>query len=239
MYDLIIEGKKRSVFDDRPIISLSKKLGIMLIEGWPGKFSENQFKKITDWLEDYKSNIEKPLSIEGVVPFALPQSELKYTEYYSTAEDHFGPLNDLLLKLSNFDCKILKEDFTGAVPNFYGSMSQEFIKFEGECFLSNTLNYFVPVFSWTELFLKKQPKKIRLEFWLSYFNTSSSRKFYEFITILEKYQKDTNAEIKVFWYYLSDNFGMQEEGELFKEDSPLDFELIEVDDRQWEDMNKN
>lgn len=238
MYDLIIEGKKKNVFDDRPIISLSKKLGVMLIEGWPGNFSEKQYQKVMDWLEDYMANHDKFLMVEGVLPFALPQTRLKYTSYYSTAEDHFGKLNDILLKLSKFDCKIFREDFTGAVPNFYGSMSQNFIKFEGECFLSNTLNYFVPVFSWTELFLQKEPQKIRIEFWLSYFNTSSSRRFYEFINIIEQYQKNTNTEVKILWYYLNDNPGMEEEGELFREDSSLDFELIEVDDRQWEKMNK-
>lgn len=199
---------------------------------------KNDYKELTNAIRRYYENPNKliTLMVDGYMKFAIPKRKIKYGEYYSWSEQFQGTLTNILTNLKRFNYQS-KGSHSLRIPDFSGNMEQSIIQFKGDCFQSNNIEFFLPVFSWLELFLATKPTNIRLEFWLSYFNTSASRKFLEFIKMLEKYHKETKANINIYWYYSDDEY-MLEEGEDFQADTSLNFEIIELDPYQWKNMIK-
>lgn len=199
---------------------------------------KNEYKELTNAIKRYYENPNKliTLKVDGFMRFALPKRKLKYGTYYSWADQFQGKLTNLLTNLKRFNYQS-KGSHSLRIPDFIGSMDQSFIQFKGECFQSNNIAFFLPIFSWLELFLATKPQSIRLEFWMSYFNTSASRKFLEFIKLLEKYYEESKANINIYWYYSDDEY-MLEEGEDFQADTSLNFEIIRLDPYQWKQMTK-
>ena len=61
---------------------------------------------------------------------------------------------------------------------------------------------------------------------MTYFNTSSSRRFLEIFDLLEDYKKSKNGNVTVNWYYEKDDVDMLESGEEYAEDVDLAFNLL-------------
>lgn len=191
------------------------------------------YQKLEKIIKDYKGNKEKTLTIEvdGFMRFALPENMIKYGRYYEWASNYQGTLSDLLIDLKYFDYFAKGGFYSGVTPTFHGSMEKNFIKFEGECYRSLDVEFFITVFSWLELYLESKPEQITVEFWMNYYNTSASRKLTEFMEILEDYQLENDTEIKVLWYYLDDE--TKEDGEIYRDKMGLDIEIIKADERVW------
>ena len=65
--------------------------------------------------------------------------------------------------------------------------------------------------------LQKQKDKTIVEFEISYFNSSSSKLFFDLFDIFEEFSA-LNCEIVINWYYDSENESALEAGEDFKDD---------------------
>ena len=61
---------------------------------------------------------------------------------------------------------------------------------------------------------------------MTYFNTSSSRRFLEILNLLEDYQDENGGDVVVNWYYEEGDIDMLESGEEYEEDVSIDFNLI-------------
>ncbi|MBN2757993.1 MAG: DUF1987 domain-containing protein [Bacteroidales bacterium] len=86
----------------------------------------------------------------------------------------------------------------------------------GESYLEDTIEFYTPLFKWLQEYIVNVKKPITFNFKLRYFNTSSSKCIIDILHILRKYQEE-GGEIKVNWYYDS-------------EEEDIDDELEEIED---------
>ncbi|NJO02775.1 MAG: DUF1987 domain-containing protein [Bacteroidia bacterium] len=100
------------------------------------------------------------------------------------------------------------------------------LNISGESYHEYTLEFFEPIFDWLKRFTSDEGRKITLNFRMSYFNTSSSRRFLEIMNLLEDYHFNKSGEVEVNWYYEKTDLDMLESGEEYAEDVKLEFNLI-------------
>ena len=90
-------------------------------------------------------------------------------------------------------------------------------------------DFYGPVETEIDSYLKNQAANTNLEFQLEYFNTSSTLIIRNLIRKLSNSSRDTN--LKVHWYYEAYDEDMKEAGDEFKKlFEELDFEVVEVDE---------
>ena len=100
--------------------------------------------------------------------------------------------------------------------------------FSGKSYPENTFDFYQPTMKWIKEFFGQETKiKSRLEMDIVYFNSSSSKLFFDLFDIVEGAQEEGHT-ITVNWLYDAENENALEAGEDFKEDfESLDFNLIE------------
>lgn len=100
------------------------------------------------------------------------------------------------------------------------------ISMVGKSYPENTFEFYTPVIAWLEsFFLEKDIVNLTITFEISYFNSSSSKLFFDFFDLLEAHSEEFT--ISVNWLYDEDNESAQEAGEDFIEDfETLDIKLI-------------
>lgn len=98
----------------------------------------------------------------------------------------------------------------------------------GKSYPENTFEFYAPVVTWLqEYFEQEADVKTTLNMDIIYFNSSSSKLFFDLFDLLEEAQKE-GKEITVNWYYDAENESAQEAGEDFKEDfEEMDFNIIQ------------
>lgn len=87
--------------------------------------------------------------------------------------------------------------------------------------------YFPSVLEFLSLYAKEGLEPVNFVFKLHYFNTKSAW-WIRAIMIKLKEMVEAGKEVNVHWYYLERDEDVQELGEDFKEDYPMDFKLIEI-----------
>lgn len=102
------------------------------------------------------------------------------------------------------------------------------LRFTGKSYPENTFDFYQPTMKWIKEFFEQETKiKSTLEMDIVYFNSSSSKLFFDLFDIIEEAQEEGNT-IAVRWFYDAENENALEAGEDFKEDfESLDFNLIE------------
>jgi len=100
------------------------------------------------------------------------------------------------------------------------------MEMSGESYHEYTIEFFQPILEWLQSFLKEPNKEITFNFKMTYFNTSSSRRFLEIFDMLEEYKKTKNGSVKINWFYKEGDVDMLESGEEYAEDVDLEFEFI-------------
>jgi hypothetical protein len=120
------------------------------------------------------------------------------------------------------------------IPNIDFDPDTGVLEISGESYHEYTTEFFRPVFEWIDEYLALPPKvKITMNFKMTYFNTSSSRRFIEILTRLEDHvRKHEDADIEVNWYYEENDIDMLESGEEYAEDVDLKFNLIPISNKQ-------
>lgn len=100
------------------------------------------------------------------------------------------------------------------------------LNISGESYHEYTLEFFEPIFDWLKRYTNEGGKTITLNFRMSYFNTSSSRRFLEIMNLLEDYHFNKNGQVTVNWHYEKSDLDMLESGEEYAEDVKLEFKLL-------------
>ncbi len=96
--------------------------------------------------------------------------------------------------------------------NTNGTMS-----FIGKSYPENTFEFYTPAISWMEEFLSSPSSdKVIINFDISYFNSSSSKLFFDLFDLLEANSDKSNISIN--WIYDEENESAKEAGEDFIED---------------------
>jgi hypothetical protein len=119
---------------------------------------------------------------------------------------------------------IIKE--TKYTPEVNFNTSEGILNIKGNSYPENTLEFYDPILNLMENFFSKTKNKdITLNIEIVYFNSSSSRVFFEIFDLIEDFSSKLNFTIN--WIYERDNEGVLEIGEDFKEDfQKLNFNII-------------
>ena len=97
----------------------------------------------------------------------------------------------------------------------------------GKSYPENTFEFYAPVMEWLENYFEDSPAAtttVNME--IIYFNSSSSKLFFDFFDLLEENSSDNNIEIN--WIYDEENESAEEAGEDFIEDfEDLNIKLVQ------------
>lgn len=100
------------------------------------------------------------------------------------------------------------------------------ITFIGKSYPENTFEFYTPILSWIEEYFSHNAQNnttINME--IIYFNSSSSKLFFDFFDIIDEASK--NNDIIINWIYDEENDSALEAGEDFIEDfEDLNFNLV-------------
>ncbi len=91
------------------------------------------------------------------------------------------------------------------------------ISMVGKSYPENTFEFYAPMMEWTKSYFEDSPAStttVNLE--ITYFNSSSSKLFFDFFDLLEDANDDN--DIKINWIYDEENESAEEAGEDFIED---------------------
>ena len=118
------------------------------------------------------------------------------------------------------------------IPTVNFNPESGILEISGESYHEYTIEFFQPIFEWLNQYLEQEGKTIVFNFRMTYFNTSSSRRFLEIFDLLEDYQQNRNGNVTVNWYYEKDDVDMLESGEEYAEDVQLNFNLEPIDEQE-------
>jgi hypothetical protein len=91
------------------------------------------------------------------------------------------------------------------------------LSFIGKSYPENTFEFYTPVIAWLEEFLSSPPSDtVNVKFDISYFNSSSSKLFFDLFDLLEANRDKSN--IAISWIYDEENESAEEAGEDFIDD---------------------
>lgn len=103
------------------------------------------------------------------------------------------------------------------------------ITLKGKSYPENTFDFYTPIMQWLENYFdgNAAPETI-VTMEIIYFNSSSSKLFFDFFDVLDEHKEESN--IKVVWLFDSENEAAEEAGEDFRDDFELlTFELVSKD----------
>ena len=113
------------------------------------------------------------------------------------------------------------------IPTIDFNPTTSVLEISGESYHEYTIEFYEPVFKWLRDFLSTDGRTLTFNFRMTYFNTSTSRRFLEIFDLLEEYQNNNNGNVTVNWYFQVDDVDMEESGEEYAEDVKLKFNLVE------------
>ena len=92
------------------------------------------------------------------------------------------------------------------------------IDIKGKSYPENTFEFYLPIMNWLkEYFIEKSsPKHLTVNIEITYFNSSSSKLFFDLFDILDEHKED--FDITINWIYDKENDSAKEAGEDFIED---------------------
>ncbi len=117
---------------------------------------------------------------------------------------------------------------TKYTPSINLNTQKGLIELVGKSYPENTFEFYKPMMDWVEEYFNgnEQPKTT-INFEIIYFNSSSSKLFFDFFDLIEE-MREAGKYTEINWIYDKDNDSALETGEDFKEDfEELNFKLIE------------
>ncbi|MCS6832499.1 MAG: DUF1987 domain-containing protein [Flammeovirgaceae bacterium] len=100
------------------------------------------------------------------------------------------------------------------------------LNISGDSYHEYTHEFFDPIFAWIDEYTKTPGRNITLNFKMNYFNTASSKCFFDIIEMLQKYQESGKGTAVINWYYQEDDEDMLETGQDYILDSGYPINLI-------------
>ncbi len=121
---------------------------------------------------------------------------------------------------------MLEKEKTGSTPHIIIDEEKAYMKFEGESFHENVIEFYQEVSQWLEQFLKTDFQNLTFDCELQYFNSSSAKLLFNMLLAMDN-RAAQGKKITVNWRTTPDNDIILECGEDFKEEMPhLDFNII-------------
>lgn len=98
----------------------------------------------------------------------------------------------------------------------------------GKSYPENTFEFYKPMMDWVEEYFKdNEQEKTVVNLEIIYFNSSSSKLFFDFFDLLEE-SHNNGKYIEINWIFDEENEAAEEAGEDFKEDfEDLNFNLVQ------------
>ena len=114
----------------------------------------------------------------------------------------------------------LNIEATQSTPNINFDVSGK-LSITGKSYPENTFEFYAPVMAWVRTYFSSDssPRELTLDIEITYFNTSSSKLFFDFFDFfnhLDKNQGDFNVTVN--WIYDEENESALEAGEDFVDD---------------------
>ena len=129
-----------------------------------------------------------------------------------------------------FEAEDLPNDFyqeaTDTTPEISFKVDTGELYIFGDAYPEYSLEYFEPLFNCLKKYTAEGGKKLDIHFKINDFNTSSSRRFLEFMNLLEDYQFNKNGDVVLNWYYKKEDLEMLEMAQEYAEDVRLRFNII-------------
>jgi len=115
---------------------------------------------------------------------------------------------------------------TKYTPQIILDASKGLLEMRGKSYPENTFEFYQPVLSWIEHYFQDPLPDTLLQMEIIYFNSSSSKLFFDLFDLLETYREKSHITIE--WIYDPENESALEAGEDFMEDfETLSIQLIE------------
>ena len=100
------------------------------------------------------------------------------------------------------------------------------ISMVGKSYPENTFEFYTPMMDWVKEYFENCAKEVTVvSLEITYFNSSSSKLFFDFFDLLE--ENNSNHKIKINWIFDKENESAEEAGEDFIEDfEDLNIKLV-------------
>ena len=126
------------------------------------------------------------------------------------------------------DYKIEPKTDTYFTPGIHFSVSTGVWEMWGRSYHKDPSQFYDPIFSWIDEFIKKNLGTVTLNVRLTYFNTEVARRLLLIFDKLDKHNSDSGS-CKINWYYQSWDEDMKEDAEDFAADLNIEFNIIAVE----------
>lgn len=120
--------------------------------------------------------------------------------------------------------EIVQSDYT---PYVILDKNKNLLELGGRSLPENAIDFFNPVIGWLIDYSENPNTETILNFKLDYFNTPSSKKILDILTIMEDIER-TGKKVIINWYYDIDDKDMYVAGKEFAELVELKFEFINL-----------
>lgn len=121
---------------------------------------------------------------------------------------------------------LLEKQKTGSTPYVLIDEEKGYMRFEGESFHENVIDFYKDVNNWLENHLKTDFKLLVFECELKYFNSSTAKLLLNILTEMDDHSSESK-KVVVNWITTEDNDIIVECGEDFQEEmNNLEFNLI-------------
>ena len=117
-------------------------------------------------------------------------------------------------------------DKTETTPKVVIDYLNSKVSFEGICVPENPTAFFEPIYNDVNQIIDSNAK-LTYDFYLEYFNTSSSKKILDLFMLATNHNND-DANYKVVWKTEEEDEELIEAGEIMQELTHLPFEFIEI-----------
>ena len=120
----------------------------------------------------------------------------------------------------------LERQKTGSTPYVLIDEAKGYMKFEGECFHENVVEFFKDINEWLKKYLETDFKILKVDFEFEYFNSSTAKLLLNMLLDMDEYASD-DKKIIVNWITTEEDEIIIECGEDYKEDTEnLEFNIV-------------
>ena len=120
----------------------------------------------------------------------------------------------------------LELPLTESTPYVLIDEAEGYIRFKGECYSENTIEFFKKTTDWLTRYLASDFNSLIFDVELEYFNSSSSKLLYNMLKSMDT-RASHGKSVTVNWYAVEGNDMIIEQGEDFKDElENLSFNII-------------
>ncbi len=122
----------------------------------------------------------------------------------------------------------LNIEATKYTPEITSDLEKGEIKIYGSSYPENANEFYLPLSKWINDFFEQDNKSLTINFYIYYFNTSTSKSFLNILELMEKFGQ-RGKQVRINWYYTEDDEDSLDSGERLFMEMDLDYKLIPVD----------